>query len=61
MSTLEMLAKIQAMPHTHRVVVVFADGQRHDHTTRNAASAKTYADHMTFRFGATACVTVELI
>lgn len=61
MTTLEMLAQIQATPHTHRVVVVSCDGQTHEHTTRNAASAKTYADHMRLRFGATACVKVETI
>lgn len=60
-TTEQMLARIAAMPHTHKIVVAQADGTTHEHTTRNEASAQNYASHMRFRFGKTVSVTVSKI
>lgn len=38
-----LLSAALAMPHTHVVVTRFADGSDRRHTTRNAASAETFA------------------
>lgn len=59
-TTEQMLARIAAMPHTHKLVTIHND-EAHEHTTRNAASAENYAQHMRFRFGKTASVTVSKI
>jgi hypothetical protein len=50
-----------AMPKTHRVTVTHGEGFTHEHETRNEASAQNYAQHMQFRFGKSATVTVEKI
>lgn len=42
-TTLEMIARIQAMPHTHKVVTTYADGKVREFTTRNLASAENHA------------------
>jgi hypothetical protein len=47
--TEQLLARIAAMPHTHKVTVIQEDGTTHEHTTRNEASAQNYAEHMRFR------------
>lgn len=59
-TTEQLLARIVAMPHTHKVVTAQADGRSHEHTTRNLASAENYAQHMKFRFPQ-ATVTVSEI
>ena len=56
-----LIAAALAMPKTHKVVVTYADGTTHEHATRNEASAQNYAQHMIFRFGKAASVTVERI
>lgn len=38
-----LLSAALAMPHTHVVVTRFADGSDRRHTTRNHASAETFA------------------
>lgn len=56
-TTEQMLARIAAMPHTHKVVATFESGPVHEHTTRNLASAENYAAHMKFR----GAVKVEVV
>lgn len=58
-TTNQMLTRIAAMPHTHKVVVTFKDGTVHEFTTRNLASAENYAAHMRFK-GAVKTETVIL-
>ncbi len=60
-TTEQMLTRIAAMPHTHKVLTTLADGRMLEHTTRNVASAENHAQHMRFRFGKTASVTVSKI
>lgn len=43
-TTLQMIERIRKMPHTHKVVTTFEDGQVREHTTRSLASAETHAD-----------------
>ena len=44
-----LIAAALAMPKTHRVITINADGSTHTHETRNEASARNYAEHMKFR------------
>lgn len=60
-TTEQMLARLAAMPKTHKVTTTLADGKVLEHETRNEASAQTHAGHMRFRFGKTAVVTVSKI
>lgn len=41
--TTQLLARISAMPHTHKCVTRFADGRTREFTTRSAASAEMHA------------------
>lgn len=56
-----LIAAALAMPKTHKVVTTLVNGQVIEHETRNEASAQNHAEHMRFRFGKTAVVTVEKI
>lgn len=60
-NTEALLSRIAAMPHTHKVTVKHADGKIHEHTTRNEASAQNYAEHMRFKFGKKAQITIGKI
>lgn len=40
---LTLIARIQAMPHTHKVVTTYADGASREFTTRSLASAEQHA------------------
>lgn len=42
-TTLELIARIQAMPHTHKVITTYADGRVREFTTRSKASAENHA------------------
>lgn len=42
-ATAELLARIQAMPHTHKVVTTYADGKVREFTTRSEKTAKNHA------------------
>jgi hypothetical protein len=61
MNTHPLIAAALAMPKTHKVTVTFADGKVHEHETRNEASAQNYAQHMRYRCGKTASITVSKI
>lgn len=42
-TTLEMIARIQAIPHTHKVVTTYADGKVSVFTTRSEKTAENHA------------------
>lgn len=41
--TLELIARIQAMPHTHKVVTTYADGRVRQFSTRSQQTAEHHA------------------
>lgn len=57
-----LIAQIQALPKTHRIVTVWTNGEVTRHETYSAASAENYAVRMRRAIGGEAVsVTVEKI
>jgi len=42
-TTMELIARIGAMPHTHKVVTTYADGRVREFTTRSERTAENHA------------------
>lgn len=59
MSTKTLIAHVQAMPKTHKVVTVWANGKTTIHETASAAQAENYAVRMRRAVGGEA-VSVEV-
>ncbi|MDI1263877.1 MAG: hypothetical protein PS018_11530 [bacterium] len=57
MQTADLIARIQALPKTHKVVTRWPDGTETRHESHSAAGANNYADHMRFRGAVSATVT----
>lgn len=60
MNNEQMIARIQALPKTHRIVTVWANGAETRHDAHSAASAENYAVRMRRAIGGEV-VSVEVV